>query len=72
MGKGKNWGFLQKFEIYRNVELLHQSHTRDDSSYRAVTLTFLLSVTVRRARVSVLEWPVCERIRLQTFCSFIC
>ena len=27
MGKGKNWSFLQKFEIYRNVELLHQSHT---------------------------------------------
>ena len=26
MDKGKNWGFLQKFEIYRNVELLHQLH----------------------------------------------
>ena len=32
MGKGKNWGFLQKFEIYRNVELLHQSHIGDDTS----------------------------------------
>ena len=25
MGKGKNCGFLQKFEIYRNVELLLES-----------------------------------------------
>ena len=33
MGKGKNWGFLQKFEIYRNVELLHQSHAGDDPSF---------------------------------------
>ena len=32
MGKGKNWGFLQKFEIYRNVEPLHHTHTGDDSS----------------------------------------
>ena len=32
MGKGKNWSYLQKFEIYRNVELHHQSHTGDDSS----------------------------------------
>ena len=34
MGKGKNWGFLQKFEIYRNDELLHRSHVGDDSSIR--------------------------------------
>ena len=32
MGKGKDWGFLQKFEIYRNVEPLHHTHTGDDSS----------------------------------------
>ena len=38
MGKGKNWGFLQKFEIYRNVELLHQSHTGDDSSIENVII----------------------------------
>ena len=26
MGKGKKWGFLKKFEIYRNVELLGINH----------------------------------------------
>ena len=31
MGKGKNWGFLQKFEIYRDLELLCQSHIGDDT-----------------------------------------
>ena len=32
MGKENNLGFLQKIEIYRNVEPLHQSHIGDESS----------------------------------------